>query len=288
MSTDYISPPKELPPGSIVWAYLRSATKDSNIRQQETEITAYCKQYNLVLNTTFVDEAKNGCSTIERDAFNDLIEMSTDPANRPAGIIVWDFARFSRNLDDSKHYRALLRERGIILHSMNDPVAENRCRGILETSIDIAKEEIRRQNSRDVKRALRCMTKQGYSCGGKPPQGYLAEKVVIGEKRDGNPRRVSRWVPDPKLWDLVKLAWQLRAEGKTYTEIRDATDGNLYKQGSSFSAFFNNKTYLGIGKCGDLEVPNHHEAAIDQETWDKVRKISKSRRQSPKNDHHKT
>lgn len=39
------------------------------------------------------------------------------------------------------------------------------------------------------------------------------------------------------------------------------------------AVFFRNKTYLGIGKCGDLEIPNHHPALVDQETWDKVQTL---------------
>jgi predicted transcriptional regulator len=33
---------------------------------------------------------------------------------------------------------------------------------------------------------------------------------------------------------------------------------------------------LGIGKCGDKEFPDHHEAAIDQATWDAVQRVQKS------------
>jgi hypothetical protein len=52
---------------------------------------------------------------------------------------------------------------------------------------------------------------------------------VIGRKRDGSERKGSRWVPDPEVWDLVKLAWQLRAEGRTYEVIQKATGRVIYK-----------------------------------------------------------
>ena len=120
------------------------------------------------------------------------------------------------------------------------------------------------------------MVRQGFSSGGTPPRGYLAEKVTIGHKRDGSPRIVSRWVVDPELWDLVILAWTMRAEGKTYAEIREATGGRLYKDKNSWTTFFRNKSYLGIGKFGNLEIPNHHPAAIDQETWDKVQSLRRA------------
>jgi DNA invertase Pin-like site-specific DNA recombinase len=275
--SDYIPPQKELPPGSIVWAYLRDSGGDAqeqSVGQQKAEVKAYCDRYGLALTQFFQDEAKSGGNVIKRDAFNDMIDIAANPDNRPAGILLWNFARFSRDLDDSNYYKALLRKQGIIVHSITDPIPEGRYGRVVETIIDIANEEKRRQNSRDIKRAFHAMIKQGFSTGGFPPKGYKSEQVEIGKKRDGSPRIVSKWIPDPDLWDLVKLAWRLRAEGKMYSEIQEATGGQIYKSRNCWTTFFRNKTYLGIGKCGDLEITDHHEAAVDWETWEKVRKLS--------------
>jgi hypothetical protein len=38
------------------------------------------------------------------------------------------------------------------------------------------------------------------------------------------------------------------------------------------SCMFRNKTYLGIRKCGELEIEDAHEAIITQEIWDAVQK----------------
>ncbi|MDP2776173.1 MAG: recombinase zinc beta ribbon domain-containing protein [Anaerolineales bacterium] len=65
----------------------------------------------------------------------------------------------------------------------------------------------------------------------------------------------------------------MRAEGKSYSEITRATGGKIYKSINCWPTFFNNKTYLGIGKCGDLEVSDHHEAAITQKKWDEVQSL---------------
>ena len=79
--------------------------------------------------------------------------------------------------------------------------------------IDYTNQNKSDQTSRDVKRALRAMVRQGFSCGGFPPRGYKAEPVVIGVKRDNSPRKVSRWVSDPDLWEAGKMAWKMRTEG---------------------------------------------------------------------------
>ncbi len=95
---------------------------------------------------------------------------------------------------------------------------------------------------------------------------------MIGEKRDHTPRIVSKWVPNPELWDLVKLAWKMRAEGRTYSDIQKATGGKIYRTINCWQTFFTNKTYLGIQKFGDLEVSNHHEPAVTLEMWEAVQK----------------
>ncbi|MFZ6027276.1 MAG: recombinase family protein [Chloroflexota bacterium] len=273
---DYIPPPASLPPGSLVWSYLRDSggmAQEQSVPQQRAEIEAFCNLHGLVLAHVFADVAKSGGSDIGRDAFQDMIDLTGDEDLRPAGLLIWNFARFARDLEDSSFYKATLRKRGMVIHSLTDPIPEGTFGRVIETIIDIANEEKRRQTGRDAKRALTTLVKQGYSAGGSPPRGYIAETHIIGKRRDGSNRTASKWVPDPATADLVKLAFQLRAEGRSYTEIQEATNKRLYNSINCFATFFSNVTYLGVGKCGALEVPDHHEALIDAETWAKVQKI---------------
>ena len=272
---DYISPPSTLPAGSLVWAYVRDSggmAQEQSTTQQEAEVVAYCKRYHLVLSRLFSDVAKSGGSTDNRDQFNAMIDATKEESNRPAGLLIWNFARFSRDVDDSDFFKATLRRRNIIIHSLTDPIPEGPWSRVVEKIIDIANEEKRRQTSRDVKRGLTDLVRKGYSSGGFPPRGYKAEKVVIGEKRDHTARVVSKWVPDPELWDLVKLAWQMRADGRTYGDIQKATGGRIFRAANCWPTFFRNKTYLGIQKFGDLEIADHHEPAITRQVWEAVQK----------------
>jgi hypothetical protein len=66
----------------------------------------------------------------------------------------------------------------------------------------------------------------------------------------------------------------MRAAGKPYAEISKATGGRLYRAVGSWSTFFRNKSYLGIGKCGTLEIADHHDAAVSLQDWRKVQAIS--------------
>ena len=279
-----IPPPSTLPPGSVVWAYLRDPggeAQEQSIGQQEREIVAYCARHGLILARVFADEAKTGGTDKGRDGFAEMIDATNRLEDRPAGLLIWSTSRFARNQNDSPYYRATLRKRGLVIHSLTELLPDDPTGIVIEAMYDFTNAEKLRQTSRDVKRGLHALARQGFAPGGFPPRGYKAEPVTIGYKRDGRPRIVSRWVEDPELWDDVQLAWRLAGEGKSYGELQAATGGRVFKSKSCWPSFFANKTYLGIGKCGDLEVPDHHPPAVDKATWDKVQSIFKARRKGP-------
>jgi len=277
--SDYMPPPPELSPGSTVWVYLRDSggsAQELSVKQQQDEVERFSAQYGLIIRHIFADVARTGTTTVGRDAFNDMIDMVEDAELRPDGLLLWNFARFAREMDDASFFKGLIRRNRIVIHSMTDQVAQGEFGRMHEAMIDYSNENKSRQTSRDVKRALRALVRQGFSCGGFPPRGYRAEPVVIGMKRDNSPRKVSRWVPDTDLWEAGKMAWKMRAQGKSYHEIQEATGCRLYRSKGSWVSFFQNKTYLGIGKCGNELFDDHHPSMVDRETWDKVQEIQQA------------
>lgn len=279
---DYYPPP--LPAGAIVWAYLRDSggpAQENSVTQQETEIRAYCNRHKLTLTCIFKDIARSGGSVISRDDFERMIDQTE--TLRPDGLLIWNYARFSRDENDSMFYKALLRKRGIVIHSLTDPIPNDGFGLVIESLIDFSNAEKRRQNSRDVKRGLTALVKMGYAPG-VPPKGYKTVRVEIGAKRDGTPRKVSKWIPDPATWDSVVTAWVMRAEGKSYKEIQQAT--GLYKSIHCWTTFFRNKNYLGSFTYGGVEYPDHHPPAITWEVWEAVQKIRDSNPQTKNNPRH--
>ncbi len=146
---DYISPPSTIPPGSLVWAYVRDSggtAQEQSTTQQEAEILKYCKRHNLILVRFFSDIAKSGGSTEGRDQFNAMIDASKEVTNRPVGLLIWNFARFSRDIDDSDYFKSILRRQKIAIHSLTDPIPEGPWSRVVEKIIDIANEEKKTTN----------------------------------------------------------------------------------------------------------------------------------------------
>ena len=271
---NYKAPPKELPPGSHVIAYLRDsggAKQELSTTDQRKEIKAYCQKHGLVLIEIFEDAARSGTSTAKRDEFERMIDQCrVDQYTQ--GLIIWSYSRFARNVDDAMFYKSDLRRRGIIVHSMTDEIPEGPYSHLVEVMIDTANEEKSRQTARDTKRGLAQRTLAGYvQGGGTPPRGYRAVREIISSHRDGSPRIGTKWEIDPELGPLVTMAFKMRAQSKSLNEIMKAPCGILYKNKGGWSTFFINKSYLGIGKCGELEVPNYHPVLVDIETWQAVR-----------------
>lgn len=276
----HIAPPPTLPPGSQVCCYLRDSggeSQEQSTSQQRREIESFCETNALTLARVFEDAAKSGGSTKKREQFQEMISYCTGE-DRPLGLLVWNYARFSRDMDDSTFYRAMLRKSGVVIHSLTDPIPPGDFSRVVETLIDYANEEKRRQTSRDVKRALAERTKAGYSQGGPPPRGYRVIREEIGARRNGLPRMGTKLEPDPELGPLVTLAFQMRAEGKSLAEIMEATQGKLYKSKNCYSTFFANRTYLGLGRCGDVEIENHHPALVDKATWAATKRTQENAR----------
>lgn len=233
--------------------------------QQEAEIRAYAARHQLVIAHVFKDAAKSGSSTDTREDFLRMIELSE--TEKPAGLLVWNFARFARDQNDSMYYKAKLRKRGIVIHSLTDPIpADDFAARIVETVLDLANEEKRLQNSRDVKRGLVALVEKGFAPG-TPPRGYMRVSESNGTTRDGKPRTASKWHIDPQYKDLVAQAFAMRAQHKSYREIHEAVGKYMFKSLNCYRTFFKNKAYIGTYVHSGKEYPDHHPPIVTQEIF---------------------
>jgi site-specific DNA recombinase len=264
--------------GDRIWAYCRDSggeEQQDSVASQRRAIEEYCEEHNLILLYVYTDEGKPGSSTVGREGLEDLLYLARQEPRPVEGIIFWSFSRLARKQMDSQFIKSDLRRRGYLIHSMTDDVPYGEFAPVVEALIDWKNERYLKDLSRDVKRGLHDLAREGYSPGGFPPRGYKAEKVEIGVKRNGEPHIVSQWVPDPEIAPRVKKAFEMRASGASYLEIQEATQ--IYPVRGSYVTMFRNKTYLGIRKCGTLEVENAHEPLVSLELWNRVQETLRKR-----------
>lgn len=269
------------PPGSYLVAYLRDSggeTQELSHDQQEIEIRRWCVSNGYILTRIFRDVG-TGTSTEKRDQFHDMIHYFRQKAPE-AGIILWRFNRFARDVNDAQFYRADLRRRGYIVHSLKDDIPQGNYQHIFEAITDTMAQQHSLELSEDVKRGQHHLVEAYGALGGTPPRGFKREPVQVSSHRDGKPHITHKWVPDPALISQVKKAWQMRAAGISLAKINSET--NLYKSTNCFTTFFRNELYIGTLNFGKLKIENYCEPIIDLEIWDAVQKVNiKHKRSAP-------
>jgi DNA invertase Pin-like site-specific DNA recombinase len=272
--SNYIPPPASLPPGATVWAYLRDSggpTQGESIERQRTEVREYCTRHGLQLVHVYFDEAESGGSVSGRDDFGELVSASAKP-DHPKGLLLWDFARFAR-FDDAGYYKAVLRKNGLIIHAITENIPEGPYGYLVETIIDIGNTEKRRQVSRDTASGLRRIVEQYGAMPGQVPIGYTKQPITVGTRRDGSPHILNRRIPDPEMAPLVLKAFEMRAAGATYGQIRKAT--GLFQGKNSYTTFFNNTIYKGEMWFSGKTYPV--EPIVTPELWEAAQRLGQLR-----------
>jgi hypothetical protein len=268
----YPSPPSNLPPGSSVWAYLRDSggpSQDRSIEQQREVLREYCGLHGLILVDVFEDVHKTGTKD-DRDQLREIITR-VEHGDKPDGLLLWSYARFARNELDSMYYKALLRKRGLVVHSLIDDAPPGKYQHVFETLIDIASADKAEKASSEAKRGLLHIVRQG-AMPGTPPTGFMREPISTTSEQ-GVTRTLHRWVPNPDFILRIQKAFQMRAAKISLVEISKET--RLFRSINSYKTFFTNKIYIGVLEYGDQIFENYCEPIVDMETWLTVQEVTK-------------
>lgn len=263
------------PPGSLVAAYFRDSggdTQELSVPQQEHAWRSWCAQNSLIPGAIFADASRPGSSVIGRTAFHDMIHHFRTGAHE-AGLVIWSYSRFARDFDDAQFYRADLRRRGYIFHSLNDDIPDGPMGRLFEAAIDWKNEQFLEDLSRDIKRGLHDLVRTHGAMPGVPPRGFCRVPITIGQRRDGSDHIVHRWAPDPETIPLVRQAFAMRAARSSLSEIHNTT--HLFSSCNSYQTLFTNKLFVGTLEFGSEVIENYCEPTIDPATWRAVQVIVK-------------
>lgn len=272
---------------SRVVGYVRDSggqDQDASTLQQETEIRAACRDRGWVLTRVFQDAARPGSSVVGRDAFSEMIRYLRDGGQGEGAVVVWKYNRLARDLNDSQYYKADLRRRGIEVVSLMDQIPAGPDGRLIESVVDWMSQRFLSDLSADVKRG-QAHAVRVYKAHPTPrsPAGYRRVPFSAGFRRDGSEHVLHRLEPDPATAPLVRRAYEMRADGKSYREIEHQVGLHLTKGG--YRAIFRNQLYIGTYKWGDQTVPDFTEPLVDRDTWDRVQVVNdgwRSRKRHPR------
>lgn len=243
--------------------------------QQEQAAGKWCQENGYILTRTFTDAARPGSTTNRRDAFLEMIRYLSGDVPE-VGVLIWEYARLSRDFDDLMYYVADLRRQGYAVHSIVDKIPEGLEGRLMEAILAWKNAKYLQDLRANVMRGRRYVISIHKSFpGGTPPTGYRYTHIEIGQRRDGSPHMIPRLEPDPITAPLVTRAFTMRASGATCQEIHAAL--NLYTDYSSYSRMLKRLVYTGSIEIDGLHIDDFCPPLVDLETWQAAQAVNDAR-----------
>lgn len=267
--------PSELRPGDAVFASVRDSggrRQALSVGQQRAEIERYAAEHGLNVIRWFTDEATPAGDYANRDEFQALVDECLRKPPPVRGVLVWNLARWSRGQDevsdDALLYKIMLRRNGVNVVSVSDNIPDGYLGPVVEKIVEASNYLENRRKAQDVRRAQASLVEQGFPTGGRPPLGYLSERVEIPGAQGREARLHCRWTPDPAQQAAIVRAFEMRAGGYTIKAIHDQL--HLYLTKSGYASMFVNSVYRGALSYGNQEYPGRVEALVDADTWQRA------------------
>ena len=235
------------------YAYARFSSdnqREESITAQLRAIHEYCDTHDIHILQEFKDEAVSA-RTDKRPQFQ---EMFATIKERPADyLIVHKLDRFARNRADAAFYRGKLKETGMRLVSVLEPLDDSPESIIMEGLLDSLNEYYSANLSRESKKGIKENIIQGKRNGGKAPWGYTCVNQHLVPNKDA---------------ETVKRFFQMYAEGKKLSVIAE----RLKLPITNYQAVLGNEVYIGNLRSGQWVHENAHEPIVDMATWELVQK----------------
>ncbi len=219
--------------------YARYSSENQREESIEAQIKAckeYCEKNNIEIVKIYTDEAKSA-TTDDRPAFLQMIRESN--LKLFDVVVVHKLDRFARNRYDSAFYKRQLKKNGVKLISVLEQLDDSPESVILESVLEGMAEYYSKNLAREVMKGLKENANKCMFNGGIPPLGY---KIVDG-----------KYVVDEKEAEIVKLIFEMFANGHTYNEIINELNNRGYKtrKGNAFGKnslhdILKNEKYTGV------------------------------------------
>jgi site-specific DNA recombinase len=242
----------------------------------------------------FIDEAESG-RTADRPAFREMIALARTKQPPFEAILVWKLNRFARSRADSITYKTLLRNKGIEVISINEPVDDSPTGRLLEGVIESIDEFYSANLGQDIKRGMRENASRGFFNGSRPPYGFSKVAVKDGLK--------TRYKLQPKSEDsvavkVVRRIFDMVTEDVGCKDIAKALNRDGFRTASgerwgktTIHKILTNEAYYGTlvwgGRPGHpaarsaeppVRVENAWPAIISRETFQMVQHKMASRK----------
>ncbi len=225
-----------------------------------------CKEYaqrnDILILDTYIDRAMTGTN----DNRPDFQRMIKDSSRKEWNyILVYKLDRFSRDKYATAIHKRTLKNNGVKVLSAMENIPDTPEGIILESLLEGMNQYYSAELAQKISRGMKETRLKGNYQGGGIPYGYKIDgrKLVIDESRAEIVRFMySQFAKGVFVKDIIS---ELTAKGILYKNKRFATN-TVYN-------ILKNEKYSGIYKHGEEVIDNMYPQIIDNELFEKVRKI---------------
>jgi len=284
-------------------------TESQSIENQRTMLQDYAERNGMMPYVHIADDGYSGTNW-QRPGWNEVITKIE--SGQVANLLVKDSSRIGRDFLRVGLYRELCHEKGVRLICINDGIDTAKGDDDFTPFRDLMSEWYARDISKKIKSVFQSKGRNGQPISSKAPYGFyknpvdknnwLVDEYAAGIVRrifkltlDGNgPYQIARILHDDKI---EKPSYYLARVG--YVNKPSALDAPYPYGWSAFtvSTIIASMSYLGHLVNFKYEKPsfkskkfverpkedwlifeNHHEAIVDQETWELAQKMRETKR----------
>ena len=262
---------------AIVYARASTDHQEYSVNDQLKYIKDWAKHHGYKIIKVYIDDGISGAFVAKRPGFLSMIEDVTTNLSGAKALLIWDSYRFARNMVEFLTYKQMIRQHGVSVIAVTEPIVEDEDAQLYIDAINGASGELYlRKLSKDSKRGIRAKVVERHEHLGFAPYGYRMD------------RNTGQLEIQPEEAQWVQYIFQSVIDGAPYLQICEALRkaGVKTRKGCAWTNTqvkytLTNKTYCGLlevhldGKHGVYD--GKHEPIIDRETFDKVQAIIEER-----------
>lgn len=252
---------------AVIYArYSSAGQRDVSIDDQVKVNTKYAIEHKMTVIRVYADRAVSG-TTDKRPQFQKMIADSNKKLFDT--ILVYKTDRFARNRFDSAIYKKKLKDNGVKVVSVMEPIPEGYGGDILEAIYETMAETYSKSLSENVNRGMRGNAAKGLAnC--RPSFGYQIDKAT------------RKYIVDPVNGPIVTKIFDMAAAGKSgKTILQELAKTGIHKSACWLYTLLHNERYTGVYIYDDIRIEGGMPMLVEPKTFHQVNSTSQKRKKNP-------
>lgn len=264
---------------AVIYArYSSHAQREESIDGQLHECYNFAAHAGINVVKEYIDRALTATSD-QRPAFQQMISESASQGFDT--VLVYALDRFARDRYDAAVYRKRLKDNGVRIVSVTQPIDDSPEGVLIESLLEGLAEYYSKNLARGVMRGMRENALNCKAVGGICPTGYKIDRSTM------------KYVVDDEKAGIIREVFKMYGDGMSMVDVIKACNERGYRTNrgkhftrNSLSTILRNRKYIGIYKFDDIEIEGGMPSIIDVDTFEKVqRRLAMGNKKKPrKND----